>query len=399
MATIDSSIALGVKPVQIQDPVNQFAKQQELSVNALKMREMDQAVQDRNLLRQLDPSSKDYISQVGRINPKLALELQEGQQKTKKTGLEIDEKQLGLHRERVADLAFNPSDNNVLAHLEDGVLRGNITPEQAKQQWAQVGAMSPTQRKEYFTLMGVNAEKRLSDLTSRRGQDITVRGQDLTFRAATQPVFSEASGGFYTRPTGGKPAEFIPAGGTDMTTKGKSVTKAKENVTTLASEMAKGYADLLEKKGIKSIEAGAASNLSASSQSSMAGQMLGSVFGTEEQDIRDFIKSQRPLLVQSIVKATGMSAQQINSNAELKNILDAATDPSKGYESNIRALNGLNTMFGTGAPILPGAPAEAPPPANNINVPGVGPQLKVPGSGAAPAARPSLDSIFGTPKK
>jgi hypothetical protein len=78
MATIDSSIALGVKPVQIQDPVNQFAKQQELSVNALKMREMDQAIQDRNLLRQLDPSSKDYISQVGRVNPKLALELQEG---------------------------------------------------------------------------------------------------------------------------------------------------------------------------------------------------------------------------------------------------------------------------------------------------------------------------------
>jgi hypothetical protein len=229
--------------------------------------------------------------------------------------------------------------------------------------------------------------------------DLQRRGQDLTFRAATQPVFSEASGGFYTRPTGGKPAEFIPAGGTDMTTKGKSVTKAKENVTTLASEMAKGYADLLEKKGIKSIEAGAASNLSASSQSSMAGQMLGSVFGTEEQDIRDFIKSQRPLLVQSIVKATGMSAQQINSNAELKNILDAATDPSKGYESNIRALNGLNTMFGTGAPILPSAPAGAPSPANNINVPGVGPQLKVPGSGAAPAARPSLDSIFGTPKK
>lgn len=392
MATIDSSIALGVKPVQIQDPVNQFAKQQELSVNALKMQEMNQAVQDRNLLRSLDPSAKDYIQQVSRVNPKLALELQEGQQKTKKTGLEIDEKQLALHRERVADLAFNPSDNNVLAHLEDGVLKGNITPDQAKAQWAQVGAMNPTQRKEYFTLMGVNAEKRLSDMTTRRGQN-------LTYSAATQPVFSEASGGFYTRPTAGKESTFIPAGGTEMTTKGKAVGQAKENVTTLASEMAKGYKDLLDKKGIKSTEAGAASNLSASSQSSMAGQILGGVFGTEEQDIRDFIKSQRPLLVQSIVKATGMSAQQINSNAELKNILDAATDPSRGYESNIRALNGLNNMFGTGKPILPGATGAAPAPASNINVPGVGTQLNVPGSGANPAARPSLDSIFGSGKK
>jgi hypothetical protein len=38
-------------------------------------------------------------------------------------------------------------------------------------------------------------------------------------------------------------------------------------------------------------------------------------------------------------------------------------------------------------------------PANNVNVPGVGTQVNTPGSGAAPAAKPTLDSIFGTSKK
>ena len=52
MATIDSSIALGVKPIQIEDPINRFARQQELSVNMLKGQEMQQAVEDRNMLRQ-----------------------------------------------------------------------------------------------------------------------------------------------------------------------------------------------------------------------------------------------------------------------------------------------------------------------------------------------------------
>jgi hypothetical protein len=38
-------------------------------------------------------------------------------------------------------------------------------------------------------------------------------------------------------------------------------------------------------------------------------------------------------------------------------------------------------------------------PANNVNVPGVGSQVNTPGGAAAPAARPSLDSIFAPPKK
>jgi hypothetical protein len=404
MAQIDPNIALGVKPVQIEDPLNRFARQQEASVNMLKMQEMEQAVQDRNMLRQIDPNDPEYLNKISRVNPKLGAELS-------KSRLEGDEKRLkmaGDSTKMFMDVLPGINDPKQMAELTIaqyndpylGPVLKRIRPlEQAlstiptdPQGFAMYKQKVGMGMKDFYTHTTLSEAQKQTNETTRRGQD-------LTYSAATQPVFSEASGGFYTRPTGGKAAEFIPAGGTEMTTKGKAVGQAKENVTTLASEMAKGYKDLLDKKGIKSIEAGAASNLSASSQSSMAGQILGGVFGTEEQDIRDYVKSQRPLLVQAMVKATGMSAQQINSNAELKNMLDAATDPGRGYESNIRALNGLNNMFGTGKPILPGATDAAPAPASNINVPGVGTQLNVPGSGAKPAARPSLESIFAPAKK
>jgi hypothetical protein len=397
MATIDTSIYGNIKPVQIEDPLNRFARQQEASVNMLKMQEMQQAVQDRNMLRQIDPSDPEYLNKVSRVNPKLGAELG-------KSRLESDEKRLKLAGDSTKmymDVLPTISNPQQMAELTVAQYNDpNLGPVLKRIRPLEQALSTIPTDPQGFEMYKQKVAMGMKDFYEKaQAADLQKRGQDLTYRAATQPVFSEASGGFYTRPTAGKESTFIPAGGTEMTTKGKAVGQAKENVTTLASEMAKGYKDLLDKKGIKSTEAGAASNLSASSQSSMAGQILGGVFGTEEQDIRDFIKSQRPLLVQSIVKATGMSAQQINSNAELKNILDAATDPSRGYESNIRALNGLNNMFGTGKPILPGATGAAPAPASNINVPGVGTQLNVPGSGANPAARPSLDSIFGSGKK
>ena len=56
----------------------------------------------------------------------------------------------------------------------------------------------------------------------------------------------------------------------------------------------------------------------------------------------------RPLLLQGIKEATGMSAQQMNSNVELQLYLAAATDPTISLQSNIDALNNLSQLFGTG---------------------------------------------------
>ena len=371
MATIDPSIALGVKPVQIEDPVNRFARQQELSVNMMKAQEMNQAVQDRNLLRQLDPTSKDYISQVGRINPKLALELQEGQLKTKKLTGEIDEQAIKLHRERVADLAFNPSDNNVLAHLEDGVLKGNITPEQAKQQWSQVGAMNPDQRKQYFMQMGVNAEKRLSDLTSRRGQDITAqttrRGQDLQYDPDLQAKIAGAK----------KRAE------TDVTQEVQGQADVKANRKALATA---GYDPVTGKDNIsKLIQDSTGSFIGAGTD--LAGRVIG-VSTKGAQSIAQ-LKTFESKLTQDIL---GGKLGAGISNTDREFIVQAIGDIANQtlpVETRQAAWDSVKERMRVAGMV------EAP--QSNINVPGL-PQVKVPGGAAAPAAKPSLDDIF-KPKK
>ena len=146
-----------------------------ISVNALKFQELQRGVaedeQVRNFLRNADlskPEVRAQLSQFGKTGlsyGKLLQEQEKAKLETKELQGKIDKQMLEAHRQRVSDLAFNPSDENVLAHLQDSVLRQEITPDQAKQQWAQVGKMNPAQRKDYFLKMGVNADKRLEQMT------------------------------------------------------------------------------------------------------------------------------------------------------------------------------------------------------------------------------------------
>lgn len=78
MADINASIPLGYQPIQIQDPVNQFAKQQELAVNALKMQEYQQGVQEKNALARrvstpgFNPLDPQHQADLYREAPSLA---------------------------------------------------------------------------------------------------------------------------------------------------------------------------------------------------------------------------------------------------------------------------------------------------------------------------------------
>ena len=87
---------------------------------------------------------------------------------TKKLGLEIDDKKMGLFKQRIADLAFNPSNANIQAHLEDSVKRGDITPEVAQQQYVQSTAIPMDKRANYFTEMGVKTEERYKMAETRQ---------------------------------------------------------------------------------------------------------------------------------------------------------------------------------------------------------------------------------------
>ena len=101
---IDPNIPLGVRPVQLENPMNALAQAQQFGLNNLKMQEAQQIMSERNALRGLDINAPDYISQVGRVNPKLALELQQGQTKNKTAQVDLEAKLMTNARNTLAPI-------------------------------------------------------------------------------------------------------------------------------------------------------------------------------------------------------------------------------------------------------------------------------------------------------
>ena len=103
----------------------------------------------------------------------------------------------------------------------------------------------------------------------------------------------------------------------------------------------RSYGKLKEAGAIPSTEKGALQNIPAYLSTTGAGQVAGRMTGTQAQAERDVIKSARLQLLQGIKQATGMSAQQLNSNVELQSWLDAVTNPSATYEANMQILENI----------------------------------------------------------
>jgi hypothetical protein len=193
MAQVDPNIPLGFRMPQIQDPVAATARVQEIGVNALKMQELQRGMQEeqevRNFLRGADlskPETRAQLSQFGKTGlgyGKLLAEQEKAGLETKKLGGEISKQDLERSRERTSDLAFNPSDNNIKAYLEDSILRKEMTPEQAQGLFAQVANMPIDQRRQTFLQLGASAAKRLEQMTvseaQRQQMGVTMRGQDI----------------------------------------------------------------------------------------------------------------------------------------------------------------------------------------------------------------------------
>lgn len=171
--------------------------------------------------------------------------------------------------------------------------------------------------------------------------------------------------------------------------------KGKEGVSSTLDTLHGHYLELSKQGGIQSTQNNALTNIGARLSSSALGQMVGGAVGTREQSIRNSIANIRPMLLQDIKNATGMTAGQMNSNMELQTYLQAATDPTLDLESNLRAIAFIDQKFGTGrlsstlgitprsdvvAPGIPGQVPSTPGPAARG-----GPQRPAGAPNAAPA--------------
>ena len=197
---IDAAIPLGVQPVKIEPALNRLAGVGE----AMKIGEMQRGIETQNQLRNIYSQGVDLLTpegfqKIAAIDPATAIKLRadalqgrklEGD--ISKNAIEIDQKKYDLVKQRMSDLSFNPSDSNIKAHLEDGILRKEVTPQQAQQTWQAVAKLDPTQRKNYFTELGVKAEERYKMAETQRHNKATESISALAYDPTRQGQVAEA---------------------------------------------------------------------------------------------------------------------------------------------------------------------------------------------------------------
>lgn len=271
---------------------------------------------------------------------------------------------------------------SALMPLKDALSRIPQDPQQLAQ-WRDEQAMGIAKYREMLAAQARDAEtarrNQAAEALTRRGQDVgaatTRRGQDMTDERSRELAQQARD----NRPVTvmddiGNPLSLPAAQAAGMPLYNASAAgqrrrqaesaKARQQLQATVQELRSYYDQLREGGGIVSEDQGALGNTMARVSSTGVGQALGGTVGTKNQQVRDKIEQTRPLLLNLIKEATGMSAQQMNSNAEMQLYLRAATDPTLSYEANIQALSNLDKLFGGGlgisAPSAPGTPATKP---------------------------------------
>lgn len=165
--------------------------------------------------------------------------------------------------------------------------------------------------------------------------------------------------------------EAQKAAGRGEITPVQNLQKGRGQVSDMIQSLSNSYQALDQAGGITNPEKGALANMRAYAGNTAPGQLMGSMAGTKAQSIRNTIEQSRPLLINAIRQATGMSAKAMDSNAELQFYLKAATDPKLDIKANMAALQKLEQLYGMSAPSLTGAPAPGgipnPPTPDQIN--------------------------------
>jgi hypothetical protein len=404
---IDPSIALGVKPIQFESPINQMAKvyelqnmQQTSQANQLAMQERQRAIAEdeavRNYFAQQDRTSPDFAKGLYGISPKTGqayekFQAETSKEKTLAKNAEIEQltKIHGVLKTGATQVLANPTLANAIRVTQDvGRMTGSDVsadlaqltelgenPE-AIRRWAAGHALEADKllpKSERVDVGGainytnidpltglptvVGTTKKTQTPDSIASQNIQRANQAETAR---HNVVMEGQGkipaGYRLLSDGS--LETIPGGPADAKTK---VAEAGQSTVDSLAATLNGYYDKLSQGGgIVSSNKRIGTNLGSSVQSSGLGQFVGGAVGTENQTTRQNILNARPLLLQAIMKATGMSAKQMDSNQELKLYLSAATDPSKSLESNKEALDNLVRLYGVGGEATPGGAKTKP---------------------------------------
>ncbi len=422
---IDPNIALGVRPLELSNPLAQYGQiaqiqnaQNQNAMAQLQMREAEAAAQEKNMLRRLDPTAADYESQLFKVSPQLGINFRKEQAATEASkaataaslanAAKAKQELLG---QALRDISQRPSDANITAHTEDI----QASPLFSLEEKAKAVA---TQQ----TLLGMPFEQRQAYLASQgaKASELKPTTQTVNRGGATEVIQVPAFGGAPTTigsyadvplpanvqaqkiqiaregrapsapsitsivdPTnpnqmiavdarryqgGGAGSPGVIGVGGKEPGAALRANKAEAGKTQLADDLDNlrtSFERLNEMRAIPSTGRNVVSNLMSATQASGVGQLLGRAGGTEEQVERDVINSARMRLVNSIKNATGMSAQQLNSNVELQTMLKSLSDPGQSVEAALRIIDDIDNAYVKGSGALPkrgqtSAPVVAP---------------------------------------
>lgn len=420
MALVNPNIAMSFRQPDIQAPnaLAQFAQIQQIQggrqaqeLNALKMQEAQAAIETQNNLRGISFDAPDYVSQVAKYDPKLASEIAKERatiaaQKAAadKSAFELKAAQRKFGEDLKRGLSANPSDANIIAFGEDAVLQGLYTPEQVKATVSELLALPAADRVRILSQAGATAGELRpvavgSSLMTPQGQVLATaprQSQLLTPEEEAQKARVAAAGRAPVQPVAPTITQIVdPKNPNQMITidarryQGGGVgspgvlgvggkepsaavreNKAELGKTQLADDLDNlraSFTTLDQMRAIPSTERGALSNIAAATAATGLGQMAGRAVGTEAQVEREIINSARTRLVNSIKNATGMSAQQLNSNVELQTMLKSISDPGQPIQAALRIIDDIENAYvkGAGMP-KKGASATGGKPAANV---------------------------------
>jgi hypothetical protein len=216
---IDSNIALGVKPIQIDSPLNSLAQLYQLKnaqsqgqMNDLNMQERTRSIEDSNKLRDLyaqpgfDMSSPDSMRKVMGISPSQGMAIQKSQLDNRKTQSEIDKisfdtasKSHSIYQNTLGALAYSPNlTKDAVVQAGQGLVQaGVLKPEVLQQQLAGLSD-DPIALKAQL-LQGVHAQLTPDELLKAFAPKPTQmdNGQSISFRDTNpnSPTYGQMTGG------------------------------------------------------------------------------------------------------------------------------------------------------------------------------------------------------------
>lgn len=124
--------------------------------------------------------------------------------------------------------------------------------------------------------------------------------------------------------------------------------QAQSDASAILDTLKTAYNDLDRMRAIPSEQRGMLSNVLSGVAATGVGQVAGRMTGTSAQTQRDIIASARNQLFAAVKNATGLSAQNLNSNVEFTTWLNSLTDPSRSIESNRAILDNMERFIASG---------------------------------------------------